>query len=205
MPNADTTFRSAVSTALRRATSLVIDDVVIRDCVDPNRWHADTSFLRAWQDGLRALPVTERVGRLSGATGHIGESVAEVLLDALGYDMLWHFTAAMSGGHGVDLLVASPAGQVVAVEVKSTLRPQRWPRPTAGELQQLSPEWLDKDDNPGMAELGLTGGDVYGAVVVVNLAERKWRCAVTADFTTAHPVLDAASLGDLSWTELSST
>ena len=113
--------------------------------------------------------------------------------------VLWHFSRPLSGGHGVDLLVLSPDNKVVAIEVKATLRPGRWPRPSRRELTQMTSRWLDKIDNPGMANWDLSSDDVFGAVMIVNFAERQWRCALTADFITAHPVATLERLRDLNW------
>jgi hypothetical protein len=94
-------------------------------------------------------------------TGHVAESVVELLLAEVGYQLLWHFTGP--GRHGVDLIVLCPAGErVVAVEVKGTLRPQYWPRLSRRELLQMSGAWVDKADNPGMANWELRSDDVYG-------------------------------------------
>lgn len=192
-------FGRSVSVALMSARRLDLTASLVEGCLDARRWRTDEMFMRAWRDGLTALTSGERVGRLAGVTGHVGESVIELILDGLGYSMLWHFTGPLSGGHGVDLLVLSPDGKVLAIEVKSTLRVGRWPRPSRRELSQMSSSWLDKFDNPGMANWDLTSDDVYGAVMVVNFASRQWRCVLTADFMTAHPVTALAQLADLSW------
>jgi hypothetical protein len=89
--------------------------------------------------------------------------------------------------------------EVVVVEVKSTLRPRAWPRPSRREIVQLGASWLDKADNPGMAHWGLGSGDVSGAVAVVDLAASAWRCVLSADFRTALPVREEVALRDLSW------
>ena len=82
---------------------------------------ADRVFARAWQGSL-ALPPAERRGALAGVTGHVAESVVEVLLADLGYQLLWHFTGP--GRHGVDLIVLCPtAERVIAVEVKERSDP----------------------------------------------------------------------------------
>ena len=122
-------FARAVSAALSVASNLPIDDAAVAGLIDPDRWPSDALFARAWRETLAALSPKERVGRLGGVTGHIGESVVEVILEEIGYSMLWHFTGPFAGGHGVDLLVLSPDGNVLAVEVKATLRAGRWPRP----------------------------------------------------------------------------
>jgi hypothetical protein len=88
---------------------------------------------------------------------------------------------------------------VVAIDVKSTLRVGQWPRPSRRELGQMSASWLDKVDNPGMANWDLDSDDVYGAVMVVNFASRQWRCVLMADFVTAHPVTTLTQIADLTW------
>jgi hypothetical protein len=192
-------FGRAVSVALTCATRLDLEASLVESCLNAGRWQTDETFLRAWRGGLAAVRPAERVGRLAGVTGHVGESAVELILDRLGYVMLWHFTGPLSGGHGVDLLVLSPDGKVLAIEVKSTLRVGRWPRPTRRELTQMSSAWLDTSDNPGMANWDLYSDDVYGAVMVVNFASRQWRCVLTGDFVTAQPVTTLAQLADLSW------
>jgi hypothetical protein len=83
----------------------------------------DRLFARACRHTLAALSSSERRGALAGVTGHVAESVVELLLDDLGYAPLWHFSGP--GQHGIDLLVLSPSQtQVVAVEVKGT--PAAW-------------------------------------------------------------------------------
>ncbi|MBA3415982.1 MAG: hypothetical protein H0U10_12235 [Chloroflexia bacterium] len=191
-------FARAVSAGLRSAVPLDLGDIVL-DVLDPENEPADALFRRAYTTSLAQLPRAERSGRLAGATGHVGESVVAVLLVDLGYHVLRQFVGPLSGGHGVDLLMLSPDDRVVAIEVKATLRPGRWPRPSRGELAQLSPAWLGKPDNPGMAELGLTDADVYGMVAVVNFADRRWRAVLTDDFQAAHAVREVEDLVDWSW------
>jgi len=192
-------FGRSVSAALTFAELLDLEASLVESCLDTSRWQTDETFLRAWRGGLTALAPGERVGRLAGVTGHVGESAIELILDGLGYAMLWHFTGPLSGGHGVDLLVLSPDGKLVVIEVKSTLRLGRWPRLSRAELRQMSSSWLDKIDNPGMANWELDSEDVYRAVMVVNFASRQWRCVLTADFVTAHHVTTLTQLADLSW------
>jgi len=190
-------FARTVSAALSAASNLPVDETAVARCIDPDRWPSDALFARAWRETLAALSPSERVGRLGGVTGHIGESVVELMLEEIGYSMLWHFTGPFSGGHGVDLLALSPDGQVLAVEVKATLCAGRWPRPSRRELAQMTGGWLDKPDNPGMANWDLASDDVYGAVAVVNLAAMQWRCVLTSDFTIAHPLANVEALADL--------
>ena len=152
----------------------------------------------AWRGSLAALSPAERRGALAGVTGHVAESVVEVVLAELGYQLLWHF--AGPGRHGVDLIVLCPSMErVVAVEVKGTLRPRYWPRLSRRELVQMSGAWVDKVDNPGMANWELRSDDVYGAVALVNFAAMAYRVAFTADFQQLEPVRDLDQLGDLGW------
>lgn len=192
-------FLRAVSQALHAAPPMPIDATLIDGCLDPEHRPLDVVFQTAWRRGLYSLPRSARSGQLSGVTGHVGESVVEALFDALGYHMLWHFPGPLSGGHGADLIVLSPDDKVIVVEVKATLRPGRWPRPSQREIVQLDEAWLDKEDNPGMANWDLRSEDVCAAVVVVNLAQCLWRCVITADFHTVRPISEPSALASLAW------
>jgi hypothetical protein len=66
-------------------------------------------------------------------------------------------------------------------------------------MTQMSAEWADKADNPGMAEFGLCSTDVYGAVAAVNFADMAWRIALTADFSALLPVIHLGQLTRLDW------
>jgi hypothetical protein len=59
--------------------------------------------------------------------------------------------------------------------------------------------WIDKPDNPGMANLGLECADIYGGVEVVNIADLTWRVALTDDFVTFAPVTGFHQLTDPGW------
>ena len=63
----------------------------------------------------------------------------------------------------------------------------------------MSAEWVDKADNPGMAELGLRSTDVNGAVAAVNIADMTLRIALTADYTEHMPVTHLGQLDRLDW------
>jgi hypothetical protein len=52
-------------------------------------------------------------------TGHVAESVAELLLDRERWQVLWHFPGP--GRHGIDLAFLTSDSKVTAVEVKGTL------------------------------------------------------------------------------------
>ena len=181
--------------ALHRAAAFPITDDVISGCLDPAA-PRDQLFSKGWKSGPMSLTREERCA-VAGVTGHIAESVAELVLDALEWRVLWHFTGP--GRHGVDLVVLATEGTVLAIEVKGTLVPGWIPRLSRRELAQMSAAWIDKADNPGMAELGLGSDDVYGGVVIINFADRTWRAALTADFATLLPVCDIEQLTDLGW------
>ena len=93
----------------------------------------------------------------------------------------------------------TPDDKVATVEVKGTLTAGRIPRLSRREITQMSAEWVDKADNPGMAELGLRSADVYGAVAVINFADMTWRIALTAHFSALSPVTGLGQLTRLSW------
>jgi hypothetical protein len=63
----------------------------------------------------------------------------------------------------------------------------------------MTAAWIDKPDNPGMANLMLDSGDTYGGVVVVNLADLTWRVVLTRDMQTFEPVEHMDQLKDLDW------
>lgn len=157
----------------------------------------DRLFAQAWQDGLSPLPVGRRRGRLAGTTGHLAESIVETVLVDIGYTPLWHFAA---GGHGVDLVLITPEFDgAIAIEVKGTLRAGLWPRLRRADLDQMTPEWLEKSDNPGMEESNLTADDVFGAVFIVNFADRLIKASDTSEFRTVTPVDRMEDLANLTW------
>lgn len=156
----------------------------------------DRLFARGWRSGPSGLTSPDRAA-IAGVTGHVAESVIEVVLEPLGWSPLWHMTGP--GRHGVDLVLLAPGGLVVAIEVKGTLVSGRIPRLSAGELAQMSAAWVDKVDNPGMAELALASSDVYGGVAIVNFADLTWRVARTLDFLAFEPVAAQKQLADLAW------
>ena len=180
---------------MREASAFPFDTTLVEECLDLT-CAKDRLFDKGWRAGPAALTRAERCA-VAGVTGHIAESVTEVLLDRLDWRVLWHFTGP--GRHGVDLLFLTPDDKVIAVEVKGTLTAGRIPRLSRHELTQMSAEWVDKADNPGMAELRLRSTDIYGAVAVINLADMTWRIALTAEFSTLSPVIHIGQLTDLGW------
>lgn len=181
--------------ALRRSAPLELDPSTVSACLDLGS-DVDRLFAGAWHLRTKVLSPSER-NRLAGTTGHIAESVTEVMLNDLGWHLLWHFEGP--GRHGVDLVMLSPGDLVIAIEVKGTLVPGRILRLSRRELDQMSAGWVDKADNGGMAELEMKSEDVFGAVVVVNFADLTWRVSVTSDFITLVPVSGLEALMDMSW------
>lgn len=148
-----------------------------------------------------ALERAERGGALGGVTGHVAESVIEIVFADIGWVPVWHFVGP--GRHGVDLLMLGPgAERMFAVEVKGTLRPRRWPRLRRAEIAQMDAAWLEKVDNPAMQEWGVRGDDVYGAVVIVNFHELAYKVVLTREFERWRPVVDVAQLDELDWVDM---
>jgi hypothetical protein len=187
------TGKASLPEALRSARALPLE----RDLISGLTLEDELGrrFARACVGSLAALRPDERRGGLAGVTGHVGESVVEIVLDAHGWSPVWHFEGP--GRHGVDLLLLGPgAERLFAVEVKATLRPRYWPRvPRRLDM----PVWLDKADNPGMEDWGVLSDDVFGAVVLVNFHDRAFKAALTADFASWLGVMEPRQLDDLEW------
>jgi len=186
-----------VNAALRAAAPLLFATELIDECLDPSD-PADGTFRHAWQHGIGTLDRRAR-NAIAGITGHLGESVAEMLLDQLDWNVLWHFPGP--GRHGVDLVMLSPDTKVIAVEVKTTLVPGRIPRLARRDITQMSTRWIDGPDNPGMSTYDLTSDDIFGAVTAVNLSDLTWRAALTDNFDDYQPVTSVGQLHDLTWLE----
>ena len=180
---------------LRRTTAFNLNSEDVERCLDRTST-ADSLFVRGWHTGPGRLTRAERCA-VACVTGHVAESVAEILLDSLGWRVLWHFTGP--GRHGVDLVFYAPGDVVVAVEVKGSLVAGRIPRLSHRELSQMSAAWIDKKDNPGIAELNLDSTDVYGGLLAVNFADSAWCMALSADFAEFYPILGIDQLADLTW------
>lgn len=82
--------------ALRQAAAFGLDAAIVGGCLDL-ACARDRLFAKEWQSGPASLTRSERCA-VAGATGHIAESVTEVLLDRLDWRVLWHFTGP--GRHG---------------------------------------------------------------------------------------------------------
>lgn len=177
--------------ALRAAPPVPIPEETISECVDLDK-AADALFARTRRQGLASIPLPERRGLLARVTGEVAESVAELLLTEVGVQVFWHIVE--DGVHGVDLLFLTPDESVLALEVKGTLRPGAIPRLTPSRLRQMSRDWLNGPDNPGMAEWEFEADDLYAGVMVVDLAASITRTAVSADFESYIPVDDLMEL-----------
>jgi DNA/RNA non-specific endonuclease len=186
------------TSVMRESAAFPLDAAAVGGCLDPAS-ASDSVFARGWRSGPAGLTCAERCA-VAGVTGHVAESVTEILLDRLEWRVLWHF--AGPGRHGVDLVFLTPDEKIVAVEVKGTLVAGRIPRLSRREMTQMSAAWVDKADNPGMAELRLESADIYGAVVGINFADMTWRIAATADFSTLSPVIRIEQLARLDWIAL---
>ncbi|MFI5387397.1 MAG: DNA/RNA non-specific endonuclease [Fimbriimonadales bacterium] len=186
---------------LRQAAAFGIDAGVVAGCLDLAA-PGDALFARGCHAGPASLTRVERCA-VAGMTGHVAESVAELLLDALDWRVVWHFSGP--GRHGVDLVFLAPGDVVVAVEVKGTLVSGRVPRQSRRETAQMSAAWVDKVDNPGMAELGLESTDVYGGTRSrIRTAYRCCDVAVTADRPHRMLICLMSSRLDTSWSVLAS-
>jgi hypothetical protein len=180
--------------ALRESAPFPLDSDLVEGCLGPAG--IDAVFAQGWRRGPASLTRAERCA-VAGVTGHMAESVTEVVLDHLEWHVLWHFTGP--GRHGVDLVFLTPDDKIVAVEVKGTLVAGRIPGLSQRDIGQMSASWVDKADNPGMAELGLQSTDVYGGIVVINFADLTWRMGLTQDFATLIPVRKIEQLTELGW------
>jgi hypothetical protein len=151
-------------------------------------------FLRAYVDGLDSLTLAERRGHLPGVTGAVAEAIAARVLEQEGLSLIAQLTGF--GAHGVDLLLLTPAGNVLALEVKGTLRRGALPRLRRGRLDQMSVEWLDSA-NATMAEWDLEAADIFAGVIVVDLAANAVRLAASSDYRNYSPVNEIATLDHL--------
>lgn len=181
-----------------RSAALPLEPTLVAGCLDTRDRPSDAVFKEAFESSLAALEPGARRGALGGITGHVAESVIEMVLAGLGWTPVWHFVGP--GRHGVDLLMLGPnAERLFAIEIKGTLRPRRWPRLRRGELTQMDVAWLDKSDNPGMSDWDVTSEDVYGGLALVNFAELRYKLALTSDFATWHPIEQEEQLEALDW------
>lgn len=182
---------------LRDAVPLQISRPTVEICLDPAA-PGDQLFRAAWTGSLEQRSPARRSGALPGITGHVAESVVELMLVDHGFAALAHHPGP--GRHRVDLLMLHlEAEMLFAVEVKGTLAPGRVPGLTRGEMQQMSGAWVDKPDNPAMTNWGLGSQDVYGALAAVNFADMTLRVALTSDFVEFSAVRSESWLRTPAW------
>jgi hypothetical protein len=125
-------MRLSISGTIERCIRFELTESFVESCLDAGSAR-DRLFLSAWRGGLGRLTRRERA-QIAGVTGHVAESLVELVLEPLGWVPLWHFSGP--GGHGVDLVFLAPGDLVFAVEVKGTLwrdelracRGASWPR-----------------------------------------------------------------------------
>lgn len=200
-------IRAATLHALRLGTQFDIPTEALAECLNaepkllgnPRRIAAAESLIhRALADGTR-IPAPTRAEVLP-VLGNVAEAVVEVILEEQGWQPVSDDTAGFSSAHGIDLLMLDPAMErVVAIEVKSTIQPSRWPRLAAGRREQLTPKWFDTPRNQGMVEWGLSATDVFTMVVQVHLRRRRWRACLASDLRQPHPLVDLDQLASLEW------
>ena len=180
--------------ALRAATPFQVSKRVVRSCVKPSK-PADALFERARIHRLTSIDRSQRSGHLARVIGEVAESVAEIVLDEQGYTLFWQITTP--GVHGVDLLFLSPDENVLALELKGTLRHGVVPRLTPSRLRQMSREWLNDRANAAMAEWSFQADDLYTGVMLVGLASPLYRLAFSRNFEHYVPVADPEELRSL--------
>jgi hypothetical protein len=188
---------AAARDALRAAAHFSLEPASVLSHLD-RKERVDRLFARAFTRGLQSVPLAERRSALAPITGHVAESVIASELVEYGWTPVWQFIGP--GGHGVDLLMLDPSVErVLALEVKGTLSPTRWPRLRGREVEQMSRAWVDKADNPGMEDWTLDSADVYGGIAFVGFSYRAFKVVFSPDFEAWQPVQGADQLEDTTW------
>lgn len=200
-------IRSGLLRALRDSTQFEIAEDSLEACLvaeptlldDPARIAAAERVISGRLIGDTPVPAATRAEVLP-VLGNIAEAVVESILADQGWQPVEDDTAGYSSGRGVDLLMLdSTLERLVAIEVKSTIQPSRWPRLASGRREQLTPEWFDSPGNQSMVDWSVGAADVYTMVVQVHLHRRRWRACLAADLRLPHPLLDLEQLDDLQW------
>lgn len=208
-----TTARALTLRALRGAELFILDASTIESCLtatpglvrEPERIEQLESSARATILDGAPIPAALRSSLLP-VLGNIAEAIVEVVLQDVGWRPLYDDAAGFASGSGVDLVMLDPAFErAIAIEVKSTIQANRWPRLARGRREQLTSTWLDRASNEGMADLGLTSDDVHVMVVQVHLLRRRWRACIMDDAGLPRAVVDVDDLQDLSWLTAGST
>lgn len=196
--DASSAFATRLRSALVTAPAMPLDAELVESCAHSGAEPAalaEAQFLTAFRGSLADVPRSQRAPGLNGVTGHVAESVVESMLADLGWVPLEHFTGPFSGGHGIDLAMATPDLEgVYAIEAKGTLAARGWPRLRAGDIPQLTPEWLAKADNPGVESLGLEPAGLGIIAVLVHFGRRQWKAVKSNDLDTVAVVEDGSDL-----------
>jgi hypothetical protein len=90
---------SARRGVMRDAVAFPLDRPTVEGCLLDTE--TDRLFARACETSIQDIDLTLRRGRLAHVTGHMAESVGELLWVDLGYNVVWHLTGP--GTHGVDI------------------------------------------------------------------------------------------------------
>ncbi|KGN39805.1 hypothetical protein [Knoellia aerolata] len=166
---------------------------------DPERLAPLEAAIKATLTDGALLPAALRSSAVP-VLGNIAEAVVESLLGDRGWQPVYGDDQGFSFGPGIDLLMMDPTlARLVAIEVKSTIQPGRWPRLARGRSLQLTPEWLNGPGNTGMVEWGVRSDDTFLMVVQVQLRSRRWRCCLAGDPISPRPVTEERQLEDLDW------
>ncbi len=200
-------IRSGLLRAIRDSTQFEIADDSLEACLvaepklldDPVRIAAAERVISGRLLGGTPVPAAVR-SEVLPVLGNIAEAIVESMLADQGWQPVDDDTAGYSSGHGIDLLMLdSTLERLVAIEVKSTIQPSRWPRLASGRREQLTPEWFDSPGNQSMVEWDVSAADVYTMVVQVHLHRRRWRACLAGDLTSPHPLVELDQLDDLAW------
>lgn len=147
----------------------------------------------------RPLPADKRAAARP-VLGNIAEAIVESVLCELGWQPLQDDIEGISFGPGVDLMMLDPdMARVIAIEVKSTVQPARWPRLARGAAEQMTPDWLDQPRNTAMNELSVRSDDIFVMVVQVHFQRRLWRASIGPTAAEQSPITAEEDLTDLTW------
>ena len=133
---------------LRDATPFALESDLVESCIDPDN-PIDAVFREAFRRSLASVPRERASGGLAGITGHVAESVIEIVLHELGYAPVWHFRGP--GGHGIDLAMLSPAmDRVLVLEIKVVLRGPARLEGEEADVRSVARPWaVDGGDEAG--------------------------------------------------------
>jgi hypothetical protein len=175
--------------ALRAAAPFPIRESTIRDVRRPDDPGSEV-FDQARKEGLQAIPRELRRGMLARMTGSVAEAVATLILAEMGYVQFWE----PSGVGSIDLLLLTPAEEVLALDVKGTLANDR---ELPSSIRRATPPLVGFE--AVLADWALRPEDLYAGVMVVNLSRARYRVAISGDLRTYFPITDRSQLTSLAW------